>query len=147
LSDAIGRGQISLLKRGGKNAYEVAVSTGCALMERPLSVSGNTTALAKPALDVDGMLDNAREASAFLKALTHESRLVILCLLIERDRTVGELEQLLNQRQAAVSQQLARLRADDLVETRREGKNVYYSIARPEVVEIIGSLYRAFCKR
>jgi DNA-binding transcriptional ArsR family regulator len=116
-------------------------------MQRPLSVSDNLSTRANGALDVDEMLDNAREASAFLKALTHESRLVILCLLIERDRTVTELEQLLKLRQSAVSQQLARLRADDLVETRREGKNVYYSIARPEVLEVIGSLYRAFCKR
>jgi DNA-binding transcriptional ArsR family regulator len=113
-------------------------------MQRLLSVS---EAVVKDELDVDEMLDNAREASEFLKALAHESRLLILCLLIERERTVTELEQLLGIRQSAVSQQLARLRADDLVEARREGKNIYYSIARPEVVEIVGSLYRAFCNR
>ena len=93
------------------------------------------------------MLDSAKEASEFLKALAHESRLVILCLLIDGSKTVGELEELLGLRQSAVSQQLARLRADDLVQARRDGKNIYYSIARPEVVEIIGSLYRTFCKR
>ena len=54
---------------------------------------------------------------------------------------------MLELRQSAVSQQLARLRADDLVEARREGKNIYYKIARPEVVAIVGSLYQAFCKR
>ncbi len=113
-------------------------------MQRLLSVP---EAVVKDELDVDEMLDNAREASEFLKALAHESRLLILCLLIERERTVTELEQLLGIRQSAVSQQLARLRADDLVEARREGKNIYYSIARPEVVEIVGSLYRAFCNR
>ncbi len=116
-------------------------------MQRWLSVCGKPSTRANLALDTGEMLANAREASEFLKALAHESRLVILCLLIESDRTVTELEQLLDQRQSAVSQQLARLRADDLVEARREGKNIYYSIARPEVVEIIGSLYRAFCKR
>ena len=116
-------------------------------MQRSLSVSGNTPTRTKRALDTEAMLDNAREASEFLKALAHESRLVILCLLIESERSVSELEQLLGVRQAAVSQQLARLRADDLVEARREGKNIYYSIARPEVVEIIGSLYRSFCRR
>jgi DNA-binding transcriptional ArsR family regulator len=116
-------------------------------MERPLSVSENTLAPPKPAPNVDEVLGNARDASEFLKALAHESRLVILCLLIQGERTVTELEQLLDMRQSAVSQQLARLRADDLVEARREGKNVYYSIARPEVIEIVGSLHQAFCNR
>ncbi len=98
-------------------------------------------------LNVDEMLDSAREAAEFLKALAHESRLLILCLLTERERTVGELEQILDIRQAAVSQQLARLRADDLVVARRDGKNIYYSIAKPEVVGVVGALYQAFCKR
>jgi DNA-binding transcriptional ArsR family regulator len=98
-------------------------------------------------LDVDHMLDSALDATALLKALSHETRLVILCLLIDGDKTVGELEQKLNLRQPVVSQQLARLRADELVETRRDGKNVVYSIARPEVTEIISSLYRTFCLR
>jgi DNA-binding transcriptional ArsR family regulator len=116
-------------------------------MQRSLPVPENTLAQPKRAPDLDEMLENARDASEFLKALAHESRLVILCLLIQGERTVTELEQLLDMRQSAVSQQLARLRADDLVEARREGKNVYYSIARPEVVEIVGSLYEAFCSR
>jgi DNA-binding transcriptional ArsR family regulator len=116
-------------------------------MQRSLPVSDRITQRAKRRLDTGEMLDNAREASEFLKALAHESRLVILCLLIEGEKTVGELEHLLGLRQSAVSQQLARLRADDLVEARRDGKNVYYSIARPEVIEIVGSLYHAFCTR
>jgi DNA-binding transcriptional ArsR family regulator len=116
-------------------------------MERSLSVSAKTPQRARRAtLDVGKMLDNAREASEFLKAVAHESRLIILCLLVERERTVTELEDLLGLRQSAVSQQLARLRAEDLVEARREGKNIYYSIGRSEVAEIIGALYRAFCK-
>jgi DNA-binding transcriptional ArsR family regulator len=101
----------------------------------------------KDTVDIAGMLANAREASAFLKALSHETRLVILCLLMEGRKSVGELEQILNLRQPLVSQQLARLRADDLVEARRDGKNIYYSLARSEVVEIIGALYRVFCQR
>jgi DNA-binding transcriptional ArsR family regulator len=74
-------------------------------------------------------MDIAREASEFLKALAHEGRLMILCHLAERERSVTELEQLLSQRQAAVSQQLARLRLEGLVRTRREGKTVFYSLA------------------
>ncbi|MDF3063647.1 MAG: transcriptional regulator [Microvirga sp.] len=97
------------------------------------------------AMDAETLLAHAREASEFLKALSHEARLVILCLLSEGERSVTELEQMLNLRQPAVSQQLARLRADNLVETRRDGKNIYYSLSRPEVREIVGALQRAFC--
>jgi DNA-binding transcriptional ArsR family regulator len=97
-------------------------------------------------LDLDMLVADAREASNFLKALSHEVRLVILCLLIEGEKSVTEIEQMLSLRQPAVSQQLARLRADDFVETRRDGKNIYYSIARPEVRGIIEALHRAFCK-
>jgi DNA-binding transcriptional ArsR family regulator len=95
--------------------------------------------------DVAALMDQARRASELLKAFSHEARLVILCLLVEGEKSVSELEQLLNLRQPAVSQQLARLRADDLVEVRREGKNMYYSLARPEVREIISVLHRVFC--
>jgi DNA-binding transcriptional ArsR family regulator len=98
-------------------------------------------------VDVEALLANAQEASDFLKALAHEARLVILCLLIEGEKSVSELEKMLSLRQPAISQQLARLRADDLVETRRDGKNIYYALARPEVVEVISALHRAFCKR
>src|SRR5215470_6077712 len=97
---------------------------------------------AKPLRDTDSMLENARQASEFLKALSHEGRLLILCLLIEGEKSVTELEHALNLRQAHVSQQLARLRADNLVEARRGGKSIYYSVTRPEVIEIISALYR-----
>ncbi len=99
-----------------------------------------------PEADADELLEQARAASEFLKAFTHEARLVILCLLVEGEKTVTELEELLNLRQPAVSQQLARLRADDLVEVRRDGKNIYYSLARPEVREVISVLHRVFCR-
>jgi DNA-binding transcriptional ArsR family regulator len=104
-------------------------------------------AVAKPRdLDIDMMIANAQEASEFLKALSHEARLVILCLLVEGEKSVAEIEEILSLRQPAVSQQLARLRADDLVETRRDGKNIYYSLARPEVRDIIAALHAAFCR-
>jgi len=93
------------------------------------------------------VLTNARGATEFLKALAHEARLVILCLLVEGEKTVTELEDLIGLRQAAISQQLARLRAENLVAARRNGKNMYYSLARPEVREIVEALHRAFCRR
>jgi DNA-binding transcriptional ArsR family regulator len=97
-------------------------------------------------LDIETMIANARQASELLKALSHEARLVILCLLVKGEKSVTEIEQMLSLRQPAVSQQLARLRADNLVETRRDGKNIYYTLARPEVREIIGALHAAFCR-
>jgi len=97
-------------------------------------------------LDLDMLLANAREASEFLKALSHEVRLLILCFLIEGEKSVSEIEKMLKLRQPAVSQQLARLRADGLVETRRNGKNIYYSLARTEVRDVIEALHDAFCR-
>jgi DNA-binding transcriptional ArsR family regulator len=70
----------------------------------------------------DRMAGNAKRTSNFLKALAHESRLMILCILAEGERSVSELKEFLNLRQATVSQQLARLRADGLVSARRDGK-------------------------
>ena len=116
-------------------------------MPSTATLRARSPARGKQKLDVDEMLDHARAASTFLKALSHETRLVILCLLVDGEKTVGELEQKLSLRQPFVSQQLARLRADDLVEARRDGKNIYYTIARPEVMKVIDALYSAFCRR
>ena len=104
-----------------------------------------TTAL-KPA-DLDEMTQNARQASEFLKALSHESRLMILCLLMQQERSVTELEEILGIRQASVSQQLQRLRGERLVTTRRVGKQIYYSLASEEARAVIGVLYEIFCKK
>jgi DNA-binding transcriptional ArsR family regulator len=79
------------------------------------------------------MADRAEIAAGFLKALSHEGRLMILCHLTEGEKSVTELEVLLGQRQAAVSQQLARLRLEGLVATRREGKAIIYRVADPRV--------------
>ncbi|MGE5138904.1 MAG: ArsR/SmtB family transcription factor [Rudaea sp.] len=99
----------------------------------------------KPPLKPDALLDKAHKASEFLKALSHEARLAILCLLLDGEKSVSSIEESLQLRQPSVSQQLARLRADDLVKVRRDGKSIYYSVARPEVVEVMSALYRAFC--
>ena len=99
----------------------------------------------QPNVDVDRMAERAREASEFLKALAHESRLTILCDLLRGERSVGELMALLSRRQSTVSQQLARLRLEGLVSARRDGKIIYYSIASDKARSIIGALYSAFC--
>lgn len=111
-------------------------------------------ALDKPtALETDAasadfakMVEKAREASDFLKALSHESRLLLLCALSERECSVGELENILGERQSTVSQQLARLRLDRLVSTRRDGKTIYYSLADENVRAILEALRKAFCE-
>lgn len=97
--------------------------------------------------DIERMMDNAKRASDFLKALAHESRLMMLCILAEGEKSVSELEQQLSLRQPTVSQQLARLRADGLVNTRRDGKTIYYSVASDEARTIIGAIYDVFCRK
>ncbi len=97
--------------------------------------------------DLERMVDNAQRASAFLKALSHESRLLILCILADGEMSVSELEQQLGLRQPTVSQQLARLRAEGLVSTRRNGKTVYYSLASEEARVVIGAIYDVFCRK
>ena len=96
--------------------------------------------------DIEVLMEQARKAGDLLKALSHESRLLILCLLVEGEKSVSELEEILSMPQAAVSQQLARLRFDRLVQTRREGRMVYYSIANDEVSQLVKMLYDFFCK-
>lgn len=96
--------------------------------------------------DIDKLMVQARKASDLLKALSHESRLLILCVLVEGEKSVSELEEIMNLPQAAVSQQLARLRFDRLVNARRDGRMIYYSIASEEVAQLVGLLYEFFCK-
>ncbi|MEH7829525.1 ArsR/SmtB family transcription factor [Gemmobacter denitrificans] len=99
------------------------------------------------ALTADDMMQQATAAAAFLKALAHEGRLMILCHLQSGEKSVTELEQLLCSRQAAVSQQLARLRLEGLVACRRDGKAMYYSIQDPKVATAIGMVYEMFCSQ
>jgi DNA-binding transcriptional ArsR family regulator len=96
--------------------------------------------------ELHSLMQKARKASDFLKALGNENRLVILCLLAERERTVTELEGLLALGQATVSQQLARLRHEGLVDTRRDGRSIYYSIADETTKRFIQAIYDKFCR-
>lgn len=100
-----------------------------------------------PASEVaaDDMIEQAQAAAAFLKALAHEGRLMILCHLSAGEKSVTELEQLLQSRQAAVSQQLARLRLEGLVSCRRDGKTIYYALHDPKAARLVGVVYDMFC--
>ena len=91
------------------------------------------------------MAEAARDAAAYLKTLAHEGRLMILCHLGTGEKSVGELEALLDIRQAAVSQMLARLREEQLVKTRRDGKTIYYSLSDGNTAQLIQHLHGMFC--
>ncbi len=96
--------------------------------------------------DLDKMAENALNASNFLKAISHEGRLMILCHLASGEKSVTELEDLLSARQAAVSQQLSRLRFEGIVIPRREGKTIYYSLADDRPKQIMEVVYDLFCR-
>ena len=91
------------------------------------------------------MITHAARASNFLKAISHEGRLMILCHLSTGEKSVTELEELLSARQAAVSQQLSRLRSEGLVAPRREGKAIYYRLTDRRAIQILEVVYDLFC--
>lgn len=95
--------------------------------------------------EMDLFVENATTASNFLKAISHEGRLLILCHLVSGEKSVTELEDLLSARQAAVSQQLSRLRLEGLVIPRRDGKAIYYRLADDRPKRILEVVYELFC--
>ena len=95
---------------------------------------------------IAAIVGQAEEAATFLKALGHGGRLLILCHLATGEKSVTELETLMSSRQAAVSQQLARLRLEGIVHARREGQQIYYTILDSKAIEVVGLLNRLFCR-
>jgi len=96
-------------------------------------------------LDLQRLRQSAGAAGQLLKTLANPDRLLLLCQLSQGERNVGELEALLGILQPTLSQQLAVLRREGLVDTRREGKQVYYRISSPQALAVIDTLYRLFC--
>ncbi|ODT31571.1 MAG: ArsR family transcriptional regulator [Kaistia sp. SCN 65-12] len=96
-------------------------------------------------MNVVEMIPAAAEAADLMRSLSHPQRLLVLCALVDGEKSVAELREKLAIEQVPMSQQLMRLRADGLVEARREGTTVYYHVARPEVLTIVGALHAAFC--
>ena len=97
------------------------------------------------ALPLGHMQAAAREACGLLKVLSNPDRLLILCQLSQGEARVGQLEESLGIVQPTLSQQLTVLREEQLVTTRREGKNIYYSLASPRALAVIETLYLQFC--
>ena len=96
-------------------------------------------------VNVELLKSSAGDATRYLKALANQNRLLILCHLVDGEKSVGELERAIGLRQPTLSQQLARLRSSDLVRTRRDAKSIYYSIADGDIRSVLQVLYGKFC--
>ena len=104
----------------------------------------NTT---QPKLNIELMHDAAEEATAVLRVLANGDRLLLLCQLSQGEKSVGELEELLDLHQPTLSQQLGVLRAEGLVDTRRDGKRIYYSVTDKRVMTLLKTLYELYCPK
>lgn len=112
-------------------------------------MAGNTKSAEKPAAtgpSADLMREHAADAARLMNALGNESRLMILCMLAEKERSVGELNEVVPLSQSALSQQLARLRLQGLVKTRRESQTIYYSLIDGPANDVIHLLHDLFCE-
>ncbi len=96
-------------------------------------------------LQITAMREAADAACTLLKTLGNRERLLLLCQLIDGEKSVSELEELLDIHQPTLSQQLGVLRSEGIVETRRDGKRIYYSLASSEAVALLNTIYGIFC--
>ena len=105
-----------------------------------------TAVTAQMAVRMGELRRSARRAAPLLKAMSNPSRLVILCQLAEGERSVGDLEAEVGLSQSGISQHLAILRREHVVATRRDKQTVYYSLASADVVALMATLHKVFCK-
>jgi ArsR family transcriptional regulator len=108
--------------------------------------AGRAKPAASQALDSRRLAANARQAADFLRTLANEHRLMILCALIERERSVGEIAARVGIAQPNASQHLLKLKAERLVATRRDGQTIYYRLVSRDVAPLIAKLYDMFCR-
>lgn len=92
------------------------------------------------------MRRQSENVAAVLKQLSHPQRLLILCSMVEGEKSVGEIEEACGASQSAVSQFLKGMRLEGLIDSRRDGKQVYYKIVDKRILELIKSLYLIFCR-
>ncbi len=95
-------------------------------------------------MNITSLQDKAPDASRFLKAMSNKHRLLILCNLVETERSVGELEKIVGLSQSALSQHLARLRKEEVVKTRRDAQTIYYSLQNENVTDVLQLLHDIF---
>ncbi|MFZ6842986.1 metalloregulator ArsR/SmtB family transcription factor [Undibacterium sp. RuTC16W] len=98
-------------------------------------------------IEIAQMRIAAQAATSTLRALANEDRLLLLCQLSQGEKSVSELEELLDLHQPSLSQQLGVLRAEGLVDTRRDGKRIYYSVADPKVLHLLELMYTLYCPK
>ena len=96
-------------------------------------------------MELESMQANAERASAALKLLANPARLMLLCALITREHTVGELEELTGLSQSALSQHLARLRGEEIVSTRRDAQRIIYSLSDERISAVLETVHAAYC--
>ncbi len=112
---------------------------------RPLHKNSEERIYAAMKIDTRHMLANATSASDLLKALANRHRLLLVCQMVDGERSVGDLANALGIRDSTVSQHLALLRRDGIVTPRRDGQVIYYAIANPTARRLLEVLYEAFC--
>lgn len=98
-------------------------------------------------MNPDVMKSSATQAARIMQLLSHPDRLLILCLLSEGEFSVGQIESRLDLHQPMLSQHLNRLRQQQLVGTRRDGKYIYYSLADPKAAQILELMYSLYCSK
>lgn len=103
------------------------------------------TLMTTPDLDMKQMRQAAGEATAMLRVLANEDRLLLLCQLTQGEACVSELQELLGIHQPTLSQQLGLLRSEEIVATRREGKKIFYQVSDQRVVAVLTTLYGLYC--
>lgn len=96
-------------------------------------------------LEMQAMRASAGQTTQLLKNLANEDRLLLLCQMVDGEKCVSDFEELLDIRQPTLSQQLGILRNAQLVNTRRDGKRIYYSLASDEVKQVLSLLYMLYC--
>ncbi len=111
-----------------------------------MTTAKNKTLTAPPALlHKETLASQVQAATEILKTMAHEGRLLILCTLLDGEKSVSEIEHHTNLAQATVSHHLARMRQENLLATRRDGRSVYYCIDDPKVASIIATLHSLYC--
>ncbi|MBU6445287.1 MAG: helix-turn-helix domain-containing protein [Alphaproteobacteria bacterium] len=96
--------------------------------------------------DFNEISRHAGDAASLMRALSHAARLKVLCALVGGERSVGELMKPSGLGQSALSQHLAKLREDGLVETRRDGQTIYYRLGDPQVKRVLDLLHELYCR-
>ena len=98
-------------------------------------------------MNLGELQSRAKRATGLLKAMSNPVRLLVLCQLAEGEKSVGELEQVVDVSQSALSQHLALLRSRGIVASRRAGQTIFYSLTGREAPALLAALYEVYCSK